>query len=247
MTMTMKSATMLLLAAMMAGSASAAADSFNVKLKYVSTGPDNAALFGTLEAAIDDKLENTCDPLKVTTCDDLLCHQFERSFDVFSKAITLTGLYDVSIETSAPYALRVPNEFANQNGVTFLQIGEAVPTSSTLFCTGYNGFQGTWCSQLPDVSEAAASGFWNGGAHPGTGNPGWGDCLQCSDSCYASTSYTPYAETAPGYCDFICDGVASSITNDVASSAKNNAKNGVVVGLLLGPISLTTLMLFVGV
>ncbi|KAL3926946.1 MAG: hypothetical protein SGBAC_013276, partial [Bacillariaceae sp.] len=237
------SATMLLLAAMMARSA----NSFNVKLKYVSTGPDNSALFGTLAAATDDKLETTCDPLKVTKCDDMLCHQFERSIDVFSKAVTLTGLYDVSIETSAPYALRVPNEFANQNGVAFLQIGEMAPTSATLFCTGYNGFQGTWCSQLPDVSEAIQSQFWNGGANPGAGgNPGWGDCLKCSNTCYASTSYTPYVETAPGYCDYICDGVASSITNDVASSA-NDTKNGAVVGLLLGLASLTTLMLFVGV
>ena len=188
--MMMKSVSLLLLA--MARSASAA-DSFNVKIKYLCEAPGNIG-GGDFSPATDDKLGQRCDYLADHACGIQItaaqCERFDRSIDVFSQSLLVELLFDVSIETSAPYAIHTyTSDDTGIRSAVSLVVGEEdlnltyIGSFRTGFCTGYNGYQSTWCTQLPNVAQDIESKFWNGGTNPGAGNTGWGTCVKCP-KCY---------------------------------------------------------------
>ena len=216
----------------MVGSASAA-DSFNVKLRFLREGMTLVDLraIGVYVPATDDKLGSTCDPFDPLSCINLQCHQYDRSLDVFSDSIVFAGLEDVSIDTVAPYAVYL---YSDSSQLT-LEVGDAEISNSVSYCTGYNGLQDARCAQLPNVPDAFERNFWNGGANPGAGSTGWGRCKKCS-TCYVSADFYGTSD-----CDIFCDGW-DGLTS--IQSAGPNAKNGAVVGLL--GLALTSLSLFVG-
>ncbi|CAJ1958898.1 unnamed protein product [Cylindrotheca closterium] len=233
------SATILLIA--LVGSASAADDSFNVKLKFLDDGITVGLDTGTFVPAADDNLVSSCEPLDIVSlCASFQCEKYDRSIDVFSDLISLEGLKDVSIETNAPYAIHIDD----RNEVTLTVYG---PNGSLdyfgfeTFCTGYNGFESDpLCAQLPNVPDAIEQNFWNGGANPGAGNTGWGSCIKCSDFCHVATEF---------YGDSSCIGLCNAydwgdfVLPGIQESAGTNAKNGMAAWLL--GLSLTSLALFV--
>ena len=230
----LKFATVFIMA--MAGSASAT-DGFNVKLKFLRQGITITSPDGIFAPAADDNLGSSCDPFDQygLGCWNYQCEQYDRSIDVFSDSLELQGLKDVTIDTTAPYAISVDSS----NEVT-LWVGETDTMWGGEFCTGYNGWQGSGCLSRPNVPAAIGRTFWNGGANPGAGGVGWGGCQKCS-SCYASSDI--FGQMS---CDFICDGYDFNDPNILLAiqSAGTNAKNGVVVGLLC--LALTSLSLFSG-
>lgn len=221
-----KAATIFLMATMASASDT---DSFNVKLKFLRQGGAISVGDGVFAPASDDNLGTSCDPFEFLACvANFQCEHYDRSIDVFSKSFAIVGLNDVTIETNAPYAISMEGGNNVALVVGNLEYGGAD------FCTGYNGFQSTWCNQVPNVPEEIESKFWNGGASPGAGSTGWGSCEKCS-TCYVSTDMF-----GANNCDYLCDGYDASGS---PASAGTNAKNGAVVGLLC--LALTSLSLFV--
>ncbi|CAJ1958866.1 unnamed protein product [Cylindrotheca closterium] len=96
-------------------------------------------------------------------CNSLECDQNDRSIDVFSNHVTIDEVRDVSIETTAPYAIHA-GSFDEVTLIVFYWDGSRCCDDFGSLCTGYNGGES---AQLPNVPEA---NFWNGGANPGAGN-----------------------------------------------------------------------------